>query len=125
MDNQLDSQPKMSLPFCHPSFSLCSSGTPANIRAKMPGRAEGQSSRLPRHALGFLHNHIPARTGQQPVTDAAPYSLPLEDILRGISQCLWVFLLFRYFPSERDNGLQNLDLRFLSGKRSPFPFLHS
>ncbi|KAK4817679.1 hypothetical protein QYF61_024908 [Mycteria americana] len=37
-----------------------SSGTPANIRA------DEQSSRLPRDALGFLHNHIPAHTGQQP-----------------------------------------------------------
>lgn len=92
LDNQLDRQPKMSLSFCHPNFFPVQLWDPSQYQGQNGRRADGQSSPLPRDALGFLHTQVPARTGQQPVTDAAPYSLPPEDILRGISQCLWFLL---------------------------------
>lgn len=107
--------------FVIPIYSLCSSGTPANIRAKTPGQVDGQSFRLPRDALGFLHSQIPACTGQQPPILMQPHTAFRWKTSWGRQpECLC--LLFRYFPSERDNGLQHLDLCFLHGKWPPFPF---
>lgn len=87
-DNQLHRQQKMSLPFCHPNLFPVQLWHLANIRAQASGLTKGSHPiSLGMHWASCTTTSLLAQD-RSPFTHAGTYSLPLEDILSGISQCL-------------------------------------